>query len=246
MQQFRGDLHIHTVLSPCGDLEMSPERIISEAKKQKLDFIGISDHNSTLNCEVISKVGQREGIFVLPGCEATTCEEVHVLTFFEGFDTLRIFQQYLDEHLLFLPNNPEILGYQLVVDEQEQILQEEERFLGTALTVGIEQLEQKVHELGGLVIPAHVDRPRNSLFSQLAFLPEGVRFDALQISKSAEEQPVREKYCIGNDITIVRFSDAHYPENIGEVSTFFEMEELSFSEIKQALHKTNKRKTRLT
>ena len=43
----RADLHIHTVLSPCGDLEMSPENILHFAQIQGLNMIGITDHNST-------------------------------------------------------------------------------------------------------------------------------------------------------------------------------------------------------
>ena len=35
----RADLHIHTVLSPCGDLEMSPENILHFAQIQGLKSI---------------------------------------------------------------------------------------------------------------------------------------------------------------------------------------------------------------
>ena len=31
MKTFRADLHIHTVLSPCGDLNMSPKNIVRKA-----------------------------------------------------------------------------------------------------------------------------------------------------------------------------------------------------------------------
>ena len=47
MNKYKADLHIHTVLSPCGDLEMSPKIIVEAAGKQGLDIIGITDHNST-------------------------------------------------------------------------------------------------------------------------------------------------------------------------------------------------------
>ena len=30
--QFRADMHIHSVLSPCGDIEMSPSAIVAQAK----------------------------------------------------------------------------------------------------------------------------------------------------------------------------------------------------------------------
>ncbi|MDX9771348.1 MAG: PHP domain-containing protein, partial [Tenuifilaceae bacterium] len=49
MQTYRADLHIHTVLSPCGDLDMSPRNIVELAKARNLDIIAVTDHNSTLH-----------------------------------------------------------------------------------------------------------------------------------------------------------------------------------------------------
>jgi len=36
MKQFRADLHLHTLLSPCGNLEMSPVNIVKAAVDCKL------------------------------------------------------------------------------------------------------------------------------------------------------------------------------------------------------------------
>ena len=65
----RADLHIHTVLSPCGDLEMSPENILHFAQIQGLNMIGITDHNSTRQAPIIRDYGKTKGIFVLTGAE---------------------------------------------------------------------------------------------------------------------------------------------------------------------------------
>ena len=51
MQSFFADLHIHTVLSPCGDLLMIPQNIIDKAIEVGLDMIAITDHNSAKNVE---------------------------------------------------------------------------------------------------------------------------------------------------------------------------------------------------
>ena len=45
MKNYRADLHIHTILSPCGDLSMSPANIISMAARKQIDIIGITDHH---------------------------------------------------------------------------------------------------------------------------------------------------------------------------------------------------------
>ena len=50
--QFRADMHIHSVLSPCGDIDMSPSAIVATAKERGMDIIGLTDHNTTLNADV--------------------------------------------------------------------------------------------------------------------------------------------------------------------------------------------------
>ena len=241
MKNFRTDLHIHTVLSPCGSLDMSPGNIVSLASQRGLNIIGITDHNSTKQCELIWKLAQKTNLTVFPGCEMTSREEVHCLGLFEDFDALRVFQDYLDRHLSIIPHNTSLFGYQVVVDQDENILEELDYYLGAALDVSVEEIEQKVHELSGIFIPAHIDRPRNSLFSQLGFLPPELKVDALQISKLADETAVREKYRIGSDLTLVKFSDAHFPDDLGKTYTVFEMESPSFAEIKKALRREEDR-----
>lgn len=242
MKTFRTDLHIHTLLSPCGDLEMSPANIVSLACQRGLDLIGITDHNTTKQCELVWKLAQKTNLTVFPGCEMTSREEVHCLGLFEDFDALRIFQDFLDRHLTIIPHNAELFGYQVLVDENEDILEKLDYYLGASLDVSIEEVEQKVHELSGIFIPAHVDRPRNSLYSQLGFFPPELKVDALQISKLAEEETIREKYKITQDTTIVKFSDTHFPEDLGKIYTNFEMENATFSEIRMALHGEDGRK----
>jgi 3',5'-nucleoside bisphosphate phosphatase len=245
MKTFRTDLHIHTLLSPCGDLEMSPANIVSLAKLNGLDMIGITDHNSTKQCELVWKLGQRNNLAVIPGCEMTTREEVHCLGFFEDFDAMRIFQKFLDEHLMIIPNSTALFGFQVVVDEDENIQEEIHNYLGASLDSSIEEVEQKVHKLGGIFIPAHIDRPRNSLFSQLGFLPPELKIDALQISKLADELVVRNKYKIPDGISMVKFSDAHFPADLGKTYTDFEMEDANFEEIRKALHRIDGRTVRI-
>jgi len=237
MKTYRTDLHIHTLLSPCGDLEMSPANIVSLACERGLDIIGITDHNTTKQCELVWKLAQKTSLTVFPGCEMTSREEVHCLGLFEDFDSLHIFQDYLDQHLTFIPHNAALFGYQVLVDEDENILEELDNYLGASLDVSVEEIEQKVHELSGIFIPAHIDRPRNSLFSQLGFFPPELKVDALQISKLAEESAIREKYKISSDISIVKFSDTHFPGDLGKIYTNFEMERPSFSEIRKALRR---------
>jgi len=148
---FRADLHIHTVLSPCGDLEMSPINIVNKAKDRGLDIIGVTDHNSTLHGALVRKLAEEKGIYTLTGVEVTSREEVHCLAFFENDLLLEEFQQYIDKAIMRIPNNVEKFGYQVVVDEDEQIIEQVEHLLIVSINRSIEEIEQKVHELGGIL-----------------------------------------------------------------------------------------------
>ena len=96
--EIRADLHIHTVLSPCGDLDMSPANIIGMALQKGLSLIGISDHNSTRQAPVIQQLGEQQGLRVLCGTEVNTAEEVHALAYFPTLERLTAFQHFLDLH----------------------------------------------------------------------------------------------------------------------------------------------------
>ena len=234
MKIFRADLHIHSVLSPCGDLEMSPANIISEAKARGLDIIGITDHNTTRHCSLIKKLAAESGIFVMQGAEITTKEEVHCLAFFENSDTLNLLQYFLDLNLPDFKNKPLIFGDQVQVDENENIIYTEEKLLINAISRSFEEIEAFVHENDGLFIPAHVDRMKNSIYSQLGFLPENMKADALELSASTTFEKFSVNHPEVGRYTVITNSDSHFPGQIGTSFTFFHLEEPTFQEIKLA------------
>ena len=130
----KADLHIHTVLSPCGDLDMSPGNILRAALERGLGLIGITDHNSTRQALLIQEWGREMGVAVLAGAEVTTAEEAHCLAFFPTPERLAEFQRFLDRHLPPVPNNPDKFGYQVAVNRDDEILYEEPLLLLSALT----------------------------------------------------------------------------------------------------------------
>jgi 3',5'-nucleoside bisphosphate phosphatase len=242
MKLFRADLHIHTVLSPCGDLDMSPGRIVEEAAEKGLDIIGITDHNSTLHCSLTARLAEEKGIFVMQGAEVTTKEEVHCLAFFENTAALEKFQEFLNSSLTPIKNDPDTFGFQLVVDENELIVYEEKNLLLSALNKSLEEVESFVHSLNGLFIPAHIDRRKNSIYSQLGFIPSDLRADALEVSYASTPGQFRETHPEIKRFNIIRSSDAHFPEDIGRKITCFLLEEVSYKEIAYALAGLNGRK----
>ena len=157
LHPYKADLHIHTVLSPCGDLEMSPINIVERALARGLDMIAISDHNTTRQVKVTQKIGKEKGLFVLGGVEVTSQEEAHCLAYFETDAQLDAFQDFLDLHLPKIPNDEDRFGYQLIVDENEEIVGEEEFHLLNAIDVDVDGIYEEVHRFGGLFVPAHVN-----------------------------------------------------------------------------------------
>jgi len=242
MKLFRADLHIHTLLSPCGDLDMSPANIVSEAARKGLDIIGITDHNTTRHCSLTSRLAAKKGIFVMQGAEVTTKEEVHCLAFFENTDALNTFQVFLDNNLPDIPNHREIFGDQIQIDENEIIIYEEQKLLTNAISKGINEVEVMVHSLNGIFIPAHIDRRKNSIYSQLGFLPEDLKAEALEISRVSELGHFRQEHPEIKRQTLIRCSDAHFPDHIGVAYTEYFIEMASFQEIKMALGGVNGRK----
>jgi len=235
MRTFRADLHIHTVLSPCGDLDMSPVRIVEEAAAKKLDIIGVTDHNTTRHCRLVRSLALKKGIFVMTGAEITTKEEVHCLAFFENDEKLKLLQDFIDANLPDMLNIPEIFGEQLEVDENEIIIYEEKRLLANAVKKSINEVEAFVHSLDGIFIPAHVDRMKNSIYSQLGMLPDNLKADALEVSRATTTAKFAALHPEISKYPVTRSSDSHYTDSIGQFTTAFFMKEASFSEIRLAL-----------
>ena len=236
MQLFKADLHNHTLLSPCSSLEMTPDAILDGARAKGVDIIGISDHNATRHCRLAEHYSHSRDIFVLCGAEVTTKEEAHCLAFFETYETLDKFQAYLDEHLPDIPNSPDFFGDQVQIDEDFNIVYEEPKLLTSGLDVPIEVIAAEVKSLGGLFIPAHIDKLKNSVISQLGFIPFDLPYDAVELSGHGDRDKILSQHPYLKDKTFIRSSDAHIPDRIGVDTCYFELETRSFAEIRMALH----------
>lgn len=232
---YAADLHVHSVLSPCGDLEMSPGRILERAKAIGLDLIAITDHNMVENGAALRTLAADGPVSVLYGMELETVEEVHLICLFDAPDVAVGWQELVYARLPDMANDAARFGDQVVVDENEEILRFESRLLTNATTIPFDEACEEVSARGGLVIPAHIDRPSHSVVSQLGFLPPGVRVDAVEVTRNASEAflTVHSRWLRG--VPIVRFSDAHFLYDIGAQRTLFEIEAPTVAELGMAL-----------
>ena len=232
LKLFKADLHIHTCLSPCTELDMSPKRILTAAKKKELDIIGICDHNSSENSLAVMNAARKMNISVFPGMEVTSQEEVHVLALFDEIENALKLQRFVYKNLPG-ENDEKAFGMQVVVNEKEEVLGFNNKLLIGATTIPLEEVIRLVHSFSGIAIASHIDRESFSIIGQLGFIPDNLELDALEISPNTSFNEARKKYA--DHFPITCSSDAHYPDDIGKSFTSFLLEDSTLAEIKKAL-----------
>ena len=224
------DLHIHSCLSPCGDMLMTPNNIVGMAFIKQLDAIAVCDHNACRNLPALKAVADMMGVLLLPGMELTTREEAHMLCYFPDVESCMAFGKFVHEHLPPIPNRPEFFGRQVVMNEEDEETGEEEKLLISALDLSFEECEQAIHAHGGLCVPAHINRGSNGVLNALGFLPADCRYDAIEVSDAVAMPPV--------DLSgyrLLRSSDAHYLENILEPTFTIDVNEKSVQALFDAI-----------
>lgn len=233
LKEFTCDLHIHTCLSPCGDLDMYPRAIVEKCINEQLDIIGICDHNSSENIPYVIKAAQGKPITVLPGMEITSREEVHVIALFDNIDDLSELQDIVYGALRGI-NREEVFGCQPIVNEIDEVEGFNDRLLIGATELSLQKSVEAIHKLHGIAIAAHIDRQSFSVIGQLGFIPADIQFDALEISYQTGLSKAREKYPELSNYPFIESSDAHFMRDIGKGSTKIFMEHPTISELKMA------------
>ena len=236
MKTYKADLHIHTCLSPCAELEMSPKNIIRQAKKNRIDIVGICDHNTCENVPYVKKIAQKEGLNLIGGIEITSKEEVHILALFDNEDELFSMQQIIYDNLYGV-NDEKFYGEQVVVDENDEVIEFNKKLLIGATELSVEKTVDLIHELNGLAIASHIDRQSFSIIGQLGFIPDGLQLDALEISTIAKADNFKHI-----QIPIITSSDAHRLYDIGSSFTQFFMEEVNLTAMKKSFLRLDGRK----
>jgi hypothetical protein len=161
--------------------------------------------------------------------EVTTEEEVHVLALFADLADTGEMQGKVYQRLQPGENDPKRFGYQVIVDENENVLGINRRLLLGATDMDVATTVDYIRRYGGLAVACHVDRPAFSMTSQLGFIPPDL-FDAIELSPFGKAEDYAD---LG--YAIIRSSDAHQPGDIGKGYTVFELAAPTFAEIKMAL-----------
>lgn len=213
------DLHIHSCLSPCGDMDMTPNNIVNMASLLGLDLIAVSDHNSALNLPAVFAAAKGTGLTVVPAIEANSAEEVHVLCLFETLEDALACSEEFYGHLPPVINRPDIFGEQVIMDQNDKPVGTVDKLLINALDLGLDGLLETVKRHRGLAVPAHVDKTSYSILANLGYIPPEYGFTCIEV-----KNPEASVEFSGQRITD---SDAHYLEDIAEPVRFLDLYEKS-------------------
>lgn len=214
---------------------MLPDLIVAKAEMEGIDLIAVCDHNSAENAAACVEAARGTSVRVLPGMECESVEGVHVLALFESSEQAERMQRFIWERLPDMLNEPEIFGAQMVVTASGDFVRYNERLLATGAHASVDEIVAEIRDLGGLAVPAHVDKVHAGLLGVLGFMPEGMACDAVEVSPRYSAAAAREKFPSIGGRAIVRSSDAHRLAEIGESGTFAWMMSRSLDEIGKAL-----------
>jgi hypothetical protein len=161
---------------------MTPADLAAMCALAGLQVVALTDHNTAGNCAAFLQAARRCGLLALPGMELCTREEVHVVCLFAELSGAQAFSDYVAGRLPPIQNKSHIFGRQLFMDSEDGVLGEETRLLAGATDLDLRQVPELVASYGGLAYPAHIDRPSNSLLSQLGLWDPDLRFPLAEVS----------------------------------------------------------------
>jgi PHP family Zn ribbon phosphoesterase len=196
-------------------------------------LLAVCDHNSSDNVAAVMKAAEASNVTVLPGMEVCSREEIHVLAIFEDLDSVLSLQSTVYQHLAG-KNDPEAFGLQVVAHECDEVVGYQERLLIGAVNLPIEEVVDTIHKLGGIAVASHIDRESFSVISQLGFIPETLKFDALELSSNIGDEEARRRFVAYGDGTFIRNSDAHELQDLGKNTSEYMLDHPSFREIQMA------------
>ena len=59
MKTVIGDFHVHTLLSPCAEIEMTPHHIVMQAAEYGIQLLAVTDHNASANAVAAIQAGEQ-------------------------------------------------------------------------------------------------------------------------------------------------------------------------------------------
>lgn len=224
---------------------MIPPLIIQEAIERGINLIAITDHNATANIKAVIKAAEGSGITILSGMELQTKEEVHVLCLFDTLAQAETLQSIVTASMPPMQNNPDFFGEQFVVDETGDFIRREEALLLTSSSLTIKQACEAVGDLGGLLIPAHVNRKVFGLLPTLGFIPEELASSVvMEISRHITPEKAVTDFPQLKSRVLIQSGDVHRLDEFLGVNQFV-IAEPTIAELTKAFSKVDGREFKI-
>lgn len=225
------DLHIHSCLSPCADIEMTPNNIVNMSVLNGLEVIAITDHNSCKNCKALVEAGKKANLLVIPGMEICTNEDIHVICLFETVTDAENFSTYVYSNMPLIPHRPDIFGEQIIMNSNDIEISRESYLLLNATNISVNDILSTTNKYNGTAFPAHIDRSSYSVISSLGDIPPEAGFNTIEISTKGNIEKMKLLHPIIKDKLILINSDSHYLESLVSEKRYIEIDTLSTKSI---------------
>jgi len=215
------DLHIHTKFS---DGTFTPSRVVSEAKKQGLSCIAITDHDEVGAIAQAKDKAARLGIELIPGIELSAeldnCYEVHILGYFIDWQQewfrkkLKVICQERTSRAFKILEKLKAIGMELDSEELK-----EQASIGAIGRLHIARMLAKQKFVSSLqqAFDKYLGNDRSCYVKKFKLTPR----EAIEmIIKLKGIAVLAHPYCIGNDEVILKFAklglrglEVYYPEH---------------------------------
>lgn len=217
---------------------MSPHNILKKAEQSGLNLISITDHNTVAHSILINRIKKESPVNVIFGVELTTKEEIHLLGYFPDEFSIKEMEKKIIDYLPKMKNRASFFGYQLIYDQKGEIAEIDHLLRQNALQLNMDELVKYIHELGGIAVPAHINREHCSIKSQIGFLDPKSDFDAVELSRLEWKNKKHKVGDLLEGFPVISGSDSHFLEDIG--TFYIEVEDnniVDFNSLKNFLRK---------
>lgn len=160
--KYHYDLHIHSVLSPCADVLMTPHNIFNMANIKGLDIIAVTDHNSCMQLKICEEISKSYDMLFIPGIEVTVKEDFDVLCYFKTVDDALQFDQLLEPFKLKETYDIDLFGEQEITNIYDEVIDTYPYLLTHSLDISFNKLQEIINDFEHIMIFAHIDRAYRS------------------------------------------------------------------------------------
>lgn len=138
LRWYKCDFHLHTMCSKCyKNQDDTPEMWVEEVKAKGIQCIAVTDHNDYRGIDEVKRIGEESGITVFPGVELSCSDsKVHLLIIFDVTCSGNDVHEFL---------------------ARVNIVKESLGDSGKTCQGDIFDVCKTAHEMGALIIAAHID-----------------------------------------------------------------------------------------